>query len=171
MKNQSRRNFVVQTGLALALVPALALMLFVWSPVRAAPAGAAEAKMTDAQMMQRCYQLKDEKQKLATDAQSQDADLTIQLSQMNSAPADKKLDLMAAVVTKMAAQRMAMDVRRATMEDEMMKHMMLHMQMGKDSMRDCPMMNDMKDMDEINRQDGTIAVDPKAAKSPTNERK
>ena len=171
MKNQSRRNVAVQTGLALALVPALALMLFVWSPVRAEPAGAGESKMTDATMIQRCNHLKAEKQKLASETQSQDADLTAQLSQMNSATADKKLDLVAAVVTKIATQRMAMDVRRATIEDEMMKHMMLHMQMGKDSMRDCPMMNDMKDMDQINRQDGTIAVDPNAPKSPTNDRK
>jgi hypothetical protein len=161
MKSQSHRNIAVQSTLALALV--LALMLFIWSPVRAGPAAAPEDKMTEAQLMQRCNELKEQKQRLTKDSRTQDAELTEQLNQMNRAPADKKLDLMAAVVTKMATQRMAMDVRRGNMEDAMMKHMMLHMQMGKDSMRDCPMMNDMKDMDDdMNRQDGTIAVDPKA---------
>ena len=49
------------------------------------------------------------------------------------------MGLMAAVVTKMAEQRMTMEARKAKMEEEMMKHMMRHMQMGKESMSQCPM--------------------------------
>jgi hypothetical protein len=55
---------------------------------------------------------------------------------------------MAAVFTKMVEQRITMDARKAKMEEEMMKHMMQHMQMGKESMSQCPMMKGMKGMDE-----------------------
>lgn len=52
----------------------------------------------------------------------------------------------------MVEQRITMDARKAKMEEEMMKHMMQHvmqyMQMGKDSISQCPMMKGMKDMDE-----------------------
>ena len=43
------------------------------------------------------------------------------------------MGLMAAVITHMVEQRIAMDARKAKMEEEMMKHMMQHMQMGKES--------------------------------------
>jgi hypothetical protein len=48
----------------------------------------------------------------------------------------------------MVEQRITMDARKAKMEEEMMKHMMQHMQMGKESMSQCPMMKGMKGMDE-----------------------
>jgi hypothetical protein len=67
---------------------------------------------------------------------------------MNSAPMDKKMNLMAAVITRMVDQRITMDARKAKMEEEMMQHMMQHMQMGKESMSQCPMMKGMKGMDE-----------------------
>src|SRR5450756_2565220 len=79
------------------------------------------------------------------DMKVQDAQLTEQLADMNRAPEDKKMGLMAAVITHMVEQRIAMDARKAKMEEEMMKHMMQHMQMGKESMSQCPMMKDMDD--------------------------
>jgi hypothetical protein len=79
---------------------------------------------------------------------AQDAQLTEQLVEMNRAPKDKKVGLMATALTGMVQQRIAMDARKAQMEDAMMKHMMQHMQMGKESMSQCPMMKSMKDMDE-----------------------
>jgi uncharacterized protein (DUF2336 family) len=82
------------------------------------------------------------------DMKAQDAELTEQLIRMNSAPEDKKLGLIAAVVTRMVEQRTAMNARMAKMQEEMMQHMMEHMQMGKGSMSQCPMMKGMKDMDE-----------------------
>jgi hypothetical protein len=36
-----------------------------------------------------------------------------------------------------------MDAQMAEMDEAMMKHMMQHMQMGKESMSQCPMMKDM----------------------------
>jgi hypothetical protein len=78
---------------------------------------------------------------------AQDAQLTEQLADMNRAPKDKKVGLMAAAFTGMVQQRITMEARKAKMEDEMMQHMMQHMQMGKESMAQCPMMKGMNDMD------------------------
>jgi hypothetical protein len=88
---------------------------------------------------------------MMADMKAQDAELTEQLTKMNSAPEDKKMGLMAAVVTHMVEQRIAMDARKAKMEEAMMQHMMQHMQMGKESMAQCPMMKGMKGMDEKSR--------------------
>ena len=99
--------------------------------------------MTEAKMTERCQEMKEQKQKMKEDAKAQDAQLTEELANMNRAPEDKKMGLMAAVVTHMAEQRIAMDARKAEMEEKMMKHMMQHMQMGKESMAQCPMMQDM----------------------------
>ena len=62
---------------------------------------------------------------------------------MNRAPEDKKTDLMAAALTHVVEQRITMDARKAKVEEQMMKHM----QMGKESMSQCPMMKGMKGMD------------------------
>ena len=99
-------------------------------------------------MMERCQEMKEQKQKMMEDTKAQDAELTAQVAEMNSAPEDKKMSLMAAVITHMVEQRIAMDARKAKMEEEMMKHMMEHMKMGKESMSQCPMMKGIKGMDD-----------------------
>jgi type II secretory pathway component PulM len=101
--------------------------------------------MMEGKMMERCQEMKEQKQKMMAEMKAQDAELTAQVAEMNSAPEDRKVGLMAAVVTKMVEQRITTDARKAKMEEEMMQHMMQHMQMGKESMSKCPM---MKDMDE-----------------------
>jgi hypothetical protein len=128
---------------------ALALALAIWTPDPARSAEAAEEdKMTEARMMEQCKEMKEQKAKMKADMKVHDAQLTERLTAMNRAPQDKKTDLMAAVVTHMVEQRIAMDARKAKMEEEMMKHMMQHMQMGKESMAKCPMMKGMKGMDD-----------------------
>ena len=102
--------------------------------------------MTEATMMEHCQEMKEQKQKMKEDMKAQDAQLTEQLADMNRAPKDKKVGLMASALTGMVQQRITMDARKAKMEDEMMQHMMQHMQMGKESMAQCPMMKGMKDM-------------------------
>jgi len=97
-------------------------------------------------MMERCEEMKEQKQKMKEDIEAQNAQLTEQLAEMNRAPKNKKMDLMAAALTQMVEQRIAMDARKANMEEEMMEHMMQHMQMGKESMSKCPMMTRMKEM-------------------------
>lgn len=101
--------------------------------------------MMEAKMMERCQEMMEQKQKMKEDIKAQDDQLTEQLAEMNRAPKAKKMGLMAAVLTHMVEQRITMGARKAKMEEEMMKHMMQHMQMGKESISRCPM---MKDMDE-----------------------
>ena len=143
MKTRTTTNLFIRSSLVLALA------LAIWSPVQAQSSKPAKMKnMTEAKMMERCQVMKEQKQKMKEDMDAQNAQLTDQLAKMNSAPDDRKMDLMASVITLMVEQRIAMDARKAKMEDEMMQHMMQHMQMGKESMAQCPMMKGMKGMDE-----------------------
>jgi hypothetical protein len=103
-------------------------------------------QMTETQMKDHCKVMMEQKKKLAADTKSQDAELTELVAKMNRAPGDKQMTLMAAAITQIVEQQVAMDQRKAKMDDEMMAHMMQHMQMGKDSMSQCPMMKGMKDM-------------------------
>jgi hypothetical protein len=142
MRNQTNTPLAISSGLALAL------SLAIWSPVHAQSPEPAEGKtVTAATMMDRCEAMKQQKQNMKDDMKAQNAQLTEQLANMNRAPEDQKTDLMAAVLTHMVEQRIAMDARKAQMEEAMMQHMMQHMQMGKESMSQCPMMTGMKEMD------------------------
>ncbi len=102
----------------------------------------------EGKMKRSCQAMMEMKKKMMADMKTQDAELTTEVARMNSAPEDQKLDLTTAIVTRMLEQQTAMHARTAKMQDEMMKHMMQHMQMGNDSMAPCPMMKGMKGMDE-----------------------
>jgi hypothetical protein len=139
MKHQTNTHLVICSSLTLALA------LAIWFPVQSQSAEPAKGKMMmDDKMMQCCQAMKEQKEKMMADMKAQDAELTAQIAKMNSAPDDKKVDLIAAVVTRMVEQRIAMDARMAKIQEEMMQHM----QMGKESMSQCPMMKGMKGMDE-----------------------
>ena len=99
-------------------------------------------------MMAVCQEVKEQKQKMAAEMKAQDAELATRVAEMNSAPESNQLRLLAAIVTHMAEQRATMNVKMAKMEEEMMKHMMQHMEAGKESMAKCPMMAGMKSMGE-----------------------
>jgi len=143
MQTRTTANLFIRSSLVLALA------LATWSLVQAQSAKPTQMKnMTEAKMMAQCQEMKEQKQKMKKDMEAQAAQLTEQLAKMNSAPEDQKMDLMASVLTLMVEQRIAMDERKAKMDDEMMQHMMQHMQMGKESMSQCPMMKGMKGMDE-----------------------
>lgn len=125
----------------------LAVSFAAWCPTRMFAAEPMEMKpMTEAKMMESCKQMLDEKKKMMEDVKLQDAQLSEQITAMNKTQDDRKVNVMAAVVTNLAEQRISMDVRRAKMEERMMTHMMQHMQMGKDSMAQCPMMKEMSGM-------------------------
>lgn len=137
MKNLTNINTIARSSLALALV------MVICSPLQAQSAESTETKKaTDVKMMERCQGMNEQKQKMMDDMKAQDALLTEQLTKMNSAPDDKKVSLMAAVITLMAEQRIAMNAQMAKMETEKMQHMQM---MGKESMSQSPM---MKGMDE-----------------------
>jgi len=68
------------------------------------------------------------------------------IATMNTASAPEKPVATAAVVTEMVTQDRAMRDGMMKMHEDMMGHMMEHMQAGKDSMAGCPMMKQMGSM-------------------------
>jgi Spy/CpxP family protein refolding chaperone len=148
-------NMKKPTTLVICSSLTLALALAIWSPVQAQPVPPAEGKMmmegkpmTPGKMMECCQAMKEQKEKMMADMKAQDATLTEQVAQMNRAPENAKVNLMAGIVTQMLEQRIAMTARMEKMHDGMMQHMMQHMQMGQDSMAQCPMMKGMDGMDK-----------------------
>ncbi len=139
-KKYSQSNLILRSSLGLALA------LAIFSPVHAEPAKD-KAPMADMKM-EDCNAMMEKKQEMMEKMKAQDAELSEQAAKMNSAPADEKTGLMAAILTQLVGQRMARDEAKAKMEEKMMKHMMQHMEMGKESMAKCPMMKDMKGMDD-----------------------
>ena len=141
MRRQTITNLTIGSSLALALV------LAVGSAVQAQPAApAAGMPMMAAEMQEHCKTMMEHKKTMAAEVKAQDAALTEMVAKMNRAAGAEQMPLMAAVITQMAEQRVARNAHMAQMGDEMMQHMMQHMQMGKDSMSQCPMMKDMTDM-------------------------
>jgi hypothetical protein len=137
------------SSLAFSSSLVLALALATWSPAQAQSAKPSHEKtMTKSKMMAHCQEMKEQKEKMMTERKDQDTELGKQISEMNSAPDDKKLGLLAAVVTRLVEQRTAMGARMEKMHAEMMKHMMEHMQMGKESMSHCPMKKGMDEASE-----------------------
>ena len=152
MRQQSNTNLLIRSSFALALA------LAIWSPVQTRSAEPAKGKeMMKGKMMESCQEMMQQRQKMMEDMKAQDAELTEQVAKMNRAPENQKLGLMAAVLTRMVEQRTAMNVQMEKMQARMMQHMMEHMQMGKESMAQCPMMkgmNDMKDMKDMKGMKG-----------------
>jgi hypothetical protein len=103
---------------------ALALAIIIFSTAQA------ETAAPEPKMMEHCQAMQAQKQKLLDDIKVQDTELTELLAKMNTAPDAKKVGLLAALVTRMIEQRIAMDARKAKMEDMLMQHV----QMGKDAM-------------------------------------
>lgn len=140
IQKHNQTNLIIRSSLALALALAM------WSPVQAQSTEPAEGKkMMEGKMMDCCQSTQKLKGKMEADLKTQVSELTAQISEMNLADEDKKLNLMAGIVTQMVAQQKTMNVRRAEMEKAMMLHLILHMQAGKESMAQCPMMEDMDD--------------------------
>ena len=132
---------------ALILASTLTLALAVWLPAQAVAADMGNgAGMMGGKTLDRCEEMKGERQKMMDDCKAEDAKLTDQLEAMNKATPDNKMNLMAAVITTMGEQQISMDARRSKMDAMMMRHVMWHMLMGKDTIATCPMMQDMPGM-------------------------
>ena len=138
MTNQRNKS------LAILSATALALLLTMWSPVQSQSGTTPEGK----KMMESCQEMMEQKQQMMATMKAQDADLTAQVARMNSAPANERLDLLAAVVTHMVEHQTSMTEKMEAQHQKMMGHMMQHMQMGQASMAQCPMMKEMKAMDD-----------------------
>jgi hypothetical protein len=143
MKQQPPTALLIRSSFALALA------LAIWSPVQAQSAMPPEGmKMKEGKMMDSCNEMMQAKQKMTEEMKAQDAELTQLVAGMNSAPEAKKLALTTKVVTRMVEQQSAMHTKHEAMQAKMMQHMMGHMEMGKESMAQCPMMKGMMGMDE-----------------------
>jgi len=125
----------MNTKLVVGSILTLILALLMWSPALQSaehpdhPAGKAATKSCQAMQVQ--------KLEMMEHLQAQDAELAKQVARMNRAPADKKVDLMAAILTQMVKQRSVMHTRQAKMHEGMMQHMAQHIQMGKESLAQC----------------------------------
>ena len=109
---------------------ALILALAVCSPVQAQGPGG--RGMMKGKMMGYCREMTGQRQQMMEAFKAQDAALTEQLAKLKSAPDDKKMEQMTALVTLMAEQRIAMNAHREKMQDLMTKHMLRHMEAGKE---------------------------------------
>lgn len=132
------KNIAIGSGLVLMMT------LIVWSPISAFSAQPAKPQETkEATPKERCQAMMKQKKEMMAELKVQDAELTEQVAEMNSASDDKKQELIAGVITQIVKQRVSRDVQMEKMHSEMMSHMMQHMQGDKDSMSDCPMMKGM----------------------------
>lgn len=138
MNHHLTRRIVGLTSLALLLA------LAIWVPIRAQAADKDSKPMNANEMKEHCQEMTKLRTQMTADMKAADADLSAQITRMNSAPAERKLDLMAAIVTSLVEQRSAMNLRWESMQLQMGPHMAEHMQMGQGSMSQCPMMAGMQ---------------------------
>jgi hypothetical protein len=141
MNTQSKSKLLVYGGLI-----ALAITLAMGTSQSLSAESGGKMMMMDGKMTERCQEMMSQRHKLHEEMKAQDAELSEEAAAMNSAPEDKKLSLMAALVTHMVEQRSAMNMRMERMHGDMMTHMMQHMEMGKESLSQCPMMKGMRGM-------------------------
>jgi hypothetical protein len=109
---------------------------------QAAPAHehpAAQAKAQPA-MADKCKAMMAEHDKMMADMKAADQRLDSLVVKMNAESGQAKADATAAVVNEVVAQRKTMRDGMMKMQQDMMGHMMEHMQAGPDSMAMCPMM-------------------------------
>ena len=142
--NVKRILTVVVAGCA-AVVMSAAPGLAAQAPHTAHQMPAAKAKPASA-MDVKCQAMMAEKDKMMADMKAADERLDGLVATMNTASGADKPVATAAVVTEMVTQNRAMRDGMMKMHQDMMGHMMEHMQAGKDSMASCPMMKQMGSM-------------------------
>ena len=137
--------------IAIALMAGMAAVVMTAAPGFAAQAphaqhaAAAKAK-PDAGMAAKCEAMMAGHDKMMADTKAADQRLDGLVATMNGAPGQEKMAATATVVTEMVTQRRMQQAGMMKMQQEMMGHMMEHMQAGKDSMAMCPMMKPMGGM-------------------------
>lgn len=119
---------------------------------------AAEPMMNDAQMMNQCTKIQAHRQHIAEDLKAEDDELAARVVQLNAAPADKKTAELSVIVTRLVEQRTATHARQSQTEQEMMQHLLQHLQMGKSSLASCPLLKSTMDLK---------GIDAPAVDSPT----
>ena len=94
----------------------------------------------------KCQAMMAEKQTMMADMKAADQRIDGLVATMNAASGMAKADATTAVVSEMVTQQRTMRDSKMKMDQDMMAHMMEHMQAGKDSMAACPMMKQMGGM-------------------------
>ncbi len=145
----------ITTPITICSIFALALTLAIWVPAQSASSEPADQKpMTEERMKGCCGAMKTQMGKMKADVKAQDDELTKHIAKMNAAPDDKKMELMAAVITHMAEDRVVMNANMDILHMAMRQHIMQHMSMSKESIAGCHMMKGMEGMDEKAGSDG-----------------
>ena len=139
----SVRRIVTATvaGCAAVVISAMPGIAAQAPPAHQHPA-AATAKPAPA-MDAMCQAMMAEKEKMMADMKAADQRLDDLVTTMNTASDAEKMAATAAVVSEMATAGRTMRDEMAKMDQDMMGHMMEHMQAGKESMASCPMMKQM----------------------------
>lgn len=125
---------------------ALAVALAIWTPIQAQMSTPPEPKMMmKGEKMENHQAMMKQHQAMMAEMKAQDADVATKVVEMNNAPADQKLILLAAIVTRLVEQRTVMAARMGTMHGEMIKCMGDSMPMDPNSPMPHPMMKGMDD--------------------------
>lgn len=130
----------------LAIALASAVLMFPAVRTAAAPQQTPPMKGSQMQMKHpmnmepKCKTMMADHDKMMADVKIADDKLDALVAKMTSAPSSTQLAATVAVVTEIVAQRKSMHSGMMKMNDDMMKHMMEHMQAGPESMAMCPMM-------------------------------
>ena len=141
----SARNFATAmlAGCAVVVVSA---GVGVAAPKPQAQRPAASAQAPPPAMAAKCKAMMAEMDTMMASMKTADEGLDALVAKMNAAAGTEKADATAAVVNEMVRQRRTMRDGMMKMQEDMMGHMMEHMQAGKDSMAMCPMMKQMGGM-------------------------
>lgn len=106
--------------------------------------GAKPGMMDDKKMMAHCMEMMQKRDRMQAEFKAMDTRMDDLMAKMNAAGDTDKREAMMAVITEMVAQHRSQRDRMVSMQADMMRHMMEHMQMGKQSMAMCPMMKEMQ---------------------------
>ena len=108
---------------------------------------AAAGKVKPASAMEvKCQAMMAEKEKMMADMMAADQRLDGLIATMHTASGAEKMAATATVVTEKVTQDRTMRDGMMKMQQDMMSHMMEHMQAGKESMASCPMRKQMGSM-------------------------
>jgi len=145
------------TGVKACLVLPLATLL--WLPATLANAQSNEVSKArvgqqsmmgqntvQSDMKERCQAMLDLQNNMQLEMKTNDVELDQLLAAMNQARGRHKVDAMAAVINKMAEQRIEMQRRMLAMQSQMMQQMMTGQTNVAASPQSCPMMKGMKGM-------------------------
>jgi CRISPR/Cas system endoribonuclease Cas6 (RAMP superfamily) len=121
----------------------------------------ADSTRCESTTAQYCQEIQQQKQTMNDDINLQNKELSEQITTMNLAPKDQKMELMAGVITNLLRQRMVMDARRAQMEEKMMAHLMTHISPNNKALNHCPMMPDKTEIKSEPIKSGATHNEPR----------